>query len=585
MDEELSRAVAALQAADAAGDTAAATELAGFIRQRQAGATVPQEGTAPARDAQSKAIRAVAAPIAGFGNSAAETLASPAELFWAGARKLGLSDRPAGQATETMKRLLMPTRDGGQRFEAETTGEKLLEGAGKGVADAGAFLAPAAGAARLGAAGGLTQRVGAAAAAQPVAQAAVGAIGGGVGEATDSPLAGGAAALTAAVAPSAIRSTIGRAISPIRPGPGMSAAERNRLAQAAEAEGLRLDPGQLTGSKPLNTTMAVLKEMPLTGMADDVARQQAAFNRAVLRRAGEPNADAATPEVIDGAFRRLGGEFERLASRTTVRIDTPQVRGDLQDVVDNYLQNLGTDQANIFRNKVRSILDEGPAIPGATYQKARSRLGAQAKSVAGTDPELSQALRGLRDTLDRAAEASITDPILRQAWQRTRRQYANLKTISKAVSSGSAGAASGDISGAQLWGAQKAGTGADQMARGSGDLNELARIGQAFVKPQTPNSGTAQRGMIQSLLSGGVGATAGALSGDPMMALLTTGGALATPAAVARFLRSDAGRRWLTNQRGANLPRVGPTVNRGLLGMIAAERAKEPATGLLNDRR
>jgi hypothetical protein len=49
----------------------------------------------------------------------------------------------------------------------------------------------------------------------------------------------------------------------------------------------------------------------------------------------------------------------------------------------------------------------------------------------------------------------------------------------------SAGTASGNISGANLWGAVRQANPSSFVA-GGGDLNDLARIGQLFIKPQVP---------------------------------------------------------------------------------------------------
>jgi hypothetical protein len=80
--------------------------------------------------------------------------------------------------------------------------------------------------------------------------------------------------------------------------------------------------------------------------------------------------------------------------------------------------------------------------------------------------------------------------------------------------------------------------GKEGVALGRGDLNDLVRVGQKFVKPQIPDSGTAQRNLYQSLLTGGGGAGVGAGSAyatghDPVQGALygagATGAALAAP--------------------------------------------------------
>src|SRR6185369_3582714 len=85
-----------------------------------------------------------------------------------------------------------------------------------------------------------------------------------------------------------------------------------------------------------------------------------------------------------------------------------------------------------------------------------------------------------------------------EAWKGANRQYANLKTILQAAGGPGAQAASNQIAPTQLAAALRQSIGKEGVALGHGDLNELTRIGTTFVKDQIPNSGTAQRQLIQS---------------------------------------------------------------------------------------
>jgi hypothetical protein len=97
--------------------------------------------------------------------------------------------------------------------------------------------------------------------------------------------------------------------------------------------------------------------------------------------------------------------------------------------------------------------------------------------------------------------------------------------------------------------------GREGKALGRGDLNELARVGLRFVSPSVPDSGTAQRQLIQGLLTSGGGATLGAGTAaatghNPLegAAYGATAGVatLALPKLVQALMNSPAGKAYLT---------------------------------------
>ena len=86
------------------------------------------------------------------------------------------------------------------------------------------------------------------------------------------------------------------------------------------------------------------------------------------------------------------------------------------------------------------------------------------------------------------------------------------------------------------------------------DLNELARVGLRFVSPNVPDSGTAQRQLIQALITSGGGATLGAgtaaatghnpLEGAAYGAA-AGGASLLTPKIVQALMNSGVGQEYL----------------------------------------
>lgn len=565
----------ALKGADKAGDTAAATRLARAIQEMDAQPR-PTLGDKISGVA-TEAGRVIGQYGGGFNESVASTLgAIPDAMNWAARESgiypaLGLKTTPPGFYANKIKQgmdWLVPPPPAPEGWL-----EKGARGAGQGTADALSIAIPAAGAARGAQAGSMFGRVAEGLAAQPGTQALAGAVGGGVGQATNNPLLGLGASLAVPFGAAAAR----RVVSPVT---NRLTPEAQRLARVAEAESIQLTPGQQTGSRPLQTAESVLGTLPLSaGMAQ--TRQQAqrtALNRAVLRRAGIA-ADAATPDVIDAAHLRLGNEFTQLAGQTNVRFDR-QLGQDLTDVANRYYQTLPVNQRPIFAHYLQDLQQTAAnnrmAIPGQTYQLTRSRLGAQAKAAMRNDPHFGQALRSIQEALDDAAGRSIPRN-LQDRWQAARRQYGNLRIIEDAMASPSADAASGNIPPALLWRGVKNQRGAAGLARGRGELNDLSRVGQQFLKQQIPNSGTPERTQMTRWLTGGlpltgalIGGVPGAAAGMGLAALSTL-----TPPAVQALMDSRAGRAWLTNQLARN---IGPQANPALISAILAGRMKDPET-------
>jgi hypothetical protein len=417
---------------------------------------------------------------------------------------------------------------------------------------------------------GLANRVMGALSAQPATQTAAGAIGGGVTEATDDPWLG----LGAAFATPTGAATARRLVSPV---PMRLTPEQERLAGVLRREGVQLRPGQATGSKALQNIEGVLDNLPFSGGQGQAIKreQQAAFNRAVLNRAGIAD-DVATPPVLTAATNTLKQEFERISNATTLTLDA-NFNMELRNLVNSYARKLPSQTREVFHNYVDDITQLGGRMDGATYQQTRSDLGKQSKAIVNSDPTLSQALKGLQQALDRAMERSVPKA-LRDDWNDARSQWAALKIINNTVKNASAGSAAGDISPAQLWNAVRQGTTTDAFARGAGgDLNDLARAGQMFLKEQIPNSGTAQRSMWQNLLQGGLptGAATGAgfaSGGEPLSMMAGAAAGFGIPPAVAAFMNSPIGRAYLLNQLATG---VGPRATPGLLSAIGAAQMPE----------
>jgi hypothetical protein len=280
------------------------------------------------------------------------------------------------------------------------------------------------------------------------------------------------------------------------------------------------------------------------------------FTRAALRRVGE-NANRADGPTIDRAFARIGQQFDDLAARNTLRADQ-RLAGDLQTTVQEYFSVVNASQrAPIVEDTVREVYTAlqrtGGTLAGDAYQSLRSRLDRVRRST--KDPELSQALGGLREALDGAMERSVSTAD-RAAWREARNQYRNMIVIEKAATGAGEKVAEGLISPSQLRNAVVQ-QNRRQYARGQGDFAELARAGEAVMKP-LPQSGTAPRaaasGAMQ-VLGGFAGHEAAGLPGAAL--------GVAAPAAAARTLMSRPVQGWLSNQT------VAPALNAPIRGEMS----------------
>lgn len=338
---------------------------------------------------------------------------------------------------------------------------------------------------------------------------------------------------------------IGRMVAPVRPN---LSPEAQRLVQQAQAEGIPLSAGQETGSRTLKNLEGQLAQLPGSSAIEANAReaQQRAFNAAVLRRAGV-EADTATPDVLNAARQRIGGEIGDIAGRNTLNL-TEETANRLRAVEDG-LQYLPAEAAAPVRarlGQLRGMVAEDGTLPGSAYRAMDSQLG---RSMRGTtNGDLRASLGELRDTMRSAMDDSIGEADA-GAWQQARRQYANLMTAAEATRGAGGAVAEGNISPLALRGALDKSTGGGYVW-GRGDLNDLARIGQSVLR-QPPDSGTAGRSVMNSLLTGSLpitGGAAGFAAGGPIGAAVGATAPFVVPPAVQAFINSPAGRRWLTNQ-------------------------------------
>ena len=309
--------------------------------------------------------------------------------------------------------------------------------------------------------------------------------------------------------------------------------EARALYSKASEFGIPVNAAQLSDSKPLKVLQSTVDKLPFSGAAKSRDAQQSAFNRAVSRQFGE-NTDRVTTDVYAAAKGRIGAEFERLSANNTLNA-SDDLLGRLSSIQDEAAKFGTDDSARAVRSSIDELLskvDANGKIPGRAYQALDSKLGGLTKSGG----EKAHFLGQLRETLRDAMDGSIAEAD-KAAWATARSQYRALKTVRDLI----AKSTDGNVSPALLMGRVNANNaGKEAMAAGrGGNLGDLAKIGQRFVKDPVPDSGTAQR--LWTL--GGVGGLA-SITGLPAAAL-TAGATMAAGRGVNKALNSQSVMRGL----------------------------------------
>lgn len=345
---------------------------------------------------------------------------------------------------------------------------------------------------------------------------------------------------------------LGRALRPVS---NALSPEEQKLAQAALKEGIPLRASQATGSKPLAIAESVMENLPLTSGSQLAGKraQQEAFNRAVLSRAGV-SGNVATPEVLAAQKASVGGELGDIAKRNVLNF-SDDLMEKLANIADDAGKHLPPKKAAEISSQVDQILSqvENGTMAGTNYQGWRQPLNALAKK----GDEFSSYYGQIKKALDTAFREQLPGAE-GETFRELSRKYANLKVINQTMGGQGLAQTVGDIPPAQLASALAQSVGREGKALGRGDLNELTKIGRRFISSNVPDSGTAQRQMIQALLTSGGGAAIGAggaaaTGHDPMAGAgygLAAGGAsLLAPKLAQSLMNSGAGQAYL--KRGA----------------------------------
>ncbi len=323
---------------------------------------------------------------------------------------------------------------------------------------------------------------------------------------------------------------------------------------ARDTYGIPIRGGQMSESRSGRFLDSVLQGSPFSGYGENVGAQHTGFNRAVSRSFGE-DAEKITPEVMLAAKKRIGNVFDTVAERTTINADEP-LKSSILQIMKDAQTVLPREEAKPIFNQLMNIaskISKDDTISGETYL-ALTRKGAPlSRAQASPDPNVKFYANQIVDAMRGALERSAT-PRYAADLRKARSEWAAMKTVEDLAEK----SPTGDISPALLLG-QVRKTYDNFAYGGGGDLGQLARIGQRFMK-EPANSGTADRlWWMKALGMMGAGSEGAMLYHDPMLALkmgATAGASAGANRLLGSYMKSDAyANRLINNSLG---PQVAP---------------------------
>lgn len=335
------------------------------------------------------------------------------------------------------------------------------------------------------------------------------------------------------------------------------------LRQILQREGVPLTPAQRLNN-PFGSIMeSVMKYMPTTASlaagAEDAA--QRGYTSALMRHAGQ-NSDNALPETLNQAQRQFGQRYDALERATMFQPDQ-QFGLELGQMRQGFVRGLDDSLFNAFEKDLQRLeqfanaRSQNAVMPGENYHAIDAELRVKASRAQGSDDPRIQnygaAIEQLRTSLQEAMKRSalrqqnvqigkqtLSGQQLAQAWADTNREYAIFSRIKEAMGSatGRDKLNTGFIPPSAIAQTERSSLGASKYSMTDDPFAQLVRAGHAVLPDPVPNSGTAQRGMAQNMLTGGsnMWSKEGALGvgsqgGAAILAPVTS---LALPHAVAR---------------------------------------------------
>lgn len=417
--------------------------------------------------------------------------------------------------------------------ESTTPGERMISAVTEPVAST--LTGQGVGRMMAGAASPVAQAVGNALTQQPVIQAASAGLGGAVGEATGSPLAGLAASAAAPLV-AAGAGAVGRALSGASGGASVPDAALGKLARDKYA--IPITAPDMSDNSLYRISTNQLGKLPFSGAGAADAAKREAWQSAIAAEMGQP-AKAFTPDVMNAAKSRIGQAFDDVAARTSIPpAQTATLASDLAPIIPLAERNLGPQELIPLRKEIDHITGliakNNGTLSGEAYQALTRSKAPLDLAESSANPNVAHYAGLIRDAVDDAFVRSAS-PADQAALTEAKYQYRIMRTIDPLVAGSRDGRISPDAFMQKvLTASRKFDSPTGGMAyTGGGNIGELARIGKLMREP--PQTGSADRALINFATLGLAGGGAATL--NPVMAA-TVPAALAANRASGAYLRS-----------------------------------------------
>lgn len=349
--------------------------------------------------------------------------------------------------------------------------------------------------------------------------------------------------------------TIGGAI------PAIGSAVRAAGGAAVNALGQKMPAISEAGGKVYNIAKRFNVPMAMDDLTDDIAyktmisegrtlpgsakfadfgvKQHKRWVNEVAKTFGE-DTPIITPEIVDKAFTRLGGEFDNFFKGKVINLGEEFGLGlrqkDFIEEVGDLYSTPGKDTITKFITQINSAIRPDGTIDGTILGNIRSRASRVARSG---NPEIAGAARDVEQFIIDSV-ADVSEEGAKQAFKKTKYQYKNLIAVEPLAQKAQV---SGLISPAQLLGRVRQVYGRSFSRGNAGDIGDLANLGQ-YIKETIPNSGTSQRSSIRKMLTGEaissipLSVGAGLISGNPLASVGVTAAAMGAKGVGAAINRS-----------------------------------------------
>lgn len=348
----------------------------------------------------------------------------------------------------------------------------------------------------------------------------------------------GIGALTGGVM-SPVAGLVGRMISP----------NTSPEVQALMQKGVTPTPGQILGGAAA-TTEEKLTSVPVLGDLIKNAQQRAVqdFNRATYNDALAPIGQALPDNVpvgsagVDYVKKQIGKVYQAIEPKASFVADqnftndVDAIRNQLSQTAPAALPQFDNIVKNQIVGKVSggvpfgaNDIPIGGTMNGSQWGDTRSMISGLSRklTVGSADADkwaLSDALDDLNKSVNDAVGRSSPPDVLADL-QKANAGWANYKQIEKAAGSVGASNKGNVFSPAQFTSAVRAGATSAQRATNTGLNADLGQAAQSVLGNKHPDSGTAGRGLLALLTSGGLGAGLATAPGSTLAGLAGIGAA------------------------------------------------------------